>query len=145
MHLELTTPVMQVDIVREQPCFPDKLRSLHWRHISLYYPSNNYTEQSPLCLPCLLRLRDYCIQRSTSFVLLQRLTVALREEVMFSDSLFHLTFYLQSELAERSFVFVSTGTRAATLTSNLSDDCCLCQYTACFQSLCRMAFHLNNS
>lgn len=88
-HLELATPASTGGSLDN---LVYRRGSVHQRHISLYYPSNNCTEQSPLCLSCLLRMRDYCIQRSNSFVLLQRLAVTLREEVMFNDSLFHLTF-----------------------------------------------------
>lgn len=83
-------------------------RSLHWRHISLYNPSNNYTKQFPLRLSCLLRMRDYCIQRSNSFVLLQRLAVMLCEEVMFSDSLFHLTFTFAQSLQNACLLWLET-------------------------------------
>lgn len=103
MHLELATPASTGGSLDN---LVYKRGSVHPRHISLYYPSNNCTEQSPLCLSCLLRMRDYCIQRSNSFVLLQRLAVTLREEVMFSDSLFHLTFTFNQSVQERLFVLI---------------------------------------
>lgn len=103
MHLELATPASTGGSLDNLVC---KRGPVHRRHISLYYPSNNCTEQSPLCLSCLLRMRDYCIQRSNSFVLLQRLAVTLREEVMFSDSLFNLTLTFNQSVQERLFVLI---------------------------------------